>query len=743
MRFRRYTFQYQGQHLALIFILSLLWKDNTCQQTPSYSIKAPIKVIAQTGFCVYVPCTFTVPGNNLSTNARGIVYKGTLLQFNNVASKTGSGPSIGGKVQLVGDVLKGDCTFRITDVQDSDESQYRFRIEDGFTLYTYLEIQPYVKVTDMTCKSQSSYNLKVPSRVVVQRGLCAYIPCTFTIPADKTLTPNAQGIWYKENKVTNSNPVASKTGSVANTGGRILLTGDVSKGDCSFSINDVQEADESPYRFRIEDGSLKFNYMDNFPYVKVTELTEKPLIFPQRSLLADQEATLTCMSPVRCTGSPPSITWQGSEELNSGKTQSYRVDYEDGNWTYISYITFTPSKKSNMSSLTCTVHYRASNATTSADIILKVEHNTCQQTPSYSIKAPIKVIAQTGFCVYVPCTFTVPGNNLSTNARGIVYKGTLLQFNNVASKTGSGPSIGGKVQLVGDVLKGDCTFRITDVQDSDESQYRFRIEDGFTLYTYLEIQPYVKVTDMTCKSQSSYNLKVPSRVVVQRGLCAYIPCTFTIPADKTLTPNAQGIWYKENKVTNSNPVASKTGSVANTGGRILLTGDVSKGDCSFSINDVQEADESPYRFRIEDGSLKFNYMDNFPYVKVTELTEKPLIFPQMSLLAGQEATLTCMSPARCTGSPPSITWQGSEELNSGKTQSYRVDYEDEFGELILATALTNCPQHTFQVRVSWSPRNYNPVLCLYHFIRADSKPLSDILRWCLSRHPATTRSHSP
>ncbi|XP_063293278.1 myeloid cell surface antigen CD33-like [Pelobates fuscus] len=374
MRFGTYTFQHNFQHLALIFLLSLLWKDNRCQKTPIYGIKAPIEVIAQRGFCVDVPCTFTVPGNNLSKNARGIIYKGTLLQLNTVASKTGSGPSIGGKVQLIGDVITGDCTFRITDVQDSDESQYRFRIEDGLTLYTYLEIQPYVKVTDMTCKSQPSYNLNVPSRVVVQRGLCAFIPCTFTIPADKTLSPNAQGMWYKENKVTNSNPVASKTGSVANIGGRILLTGDVSKGDCSFSINDVQETDESPYRFRIEDGSLKFNYMDILPYVKVTELTEKPLIFPKIHLLVDQEATLTCMSPARCTGSPPSITWNGSEELNSGKTRNYRVDYEDGNWTYISYITFTPSKKSNTSSLTCTVSYRDSNATTSADIILKVEH---------------------------------------------------------------------------------------------------------------------------------------------------------------------------------------------------------------------------------------------------------------------------------------------------------------------------------------------------------------------------------
>uniref|UniRef100_A0A670II94 Ig-like domain-containing protein n=1 Tax=Podarcis muralis TaxID=64176 RepID=A0A670II94_PODMU len=128
------------------------------------------------------------------------------------------------------------------------------------------------------------YELKALKAVTVQRGLCVHIPCNFTYPTSQ-YSGELYVYWIKNDRAGSyigniwhpnaGSVVASsdKDQSIASfAGNRFQLTGNLSEGDCSFSINDVQNQDEGQYYFRIEKGPiLKFSYhLYILPHVSVT-----------------------------------------------------------------------------------------------------------------------------------------------------------------------------------------------------------------------------------------------------------------------------------------------------------------------------------------------------------------------------------------------------------------------------------------------------------------------------------------
>uniref|UniRef100_A0A6I8S878 Ig-like domain-containing protein n=1 Tax=Xenopus tropicalis TaxID=8364 RepID=A0A6I8S878_XENTR len=192
---------------------------------------------------------------------------------------------------------------------------------------------------------------------IVQRGLCVRIPCNFTVGPGYTLTTDAIGIWYKGFNGYKNGIVGASTNSSRfpdTTNGRFIFTGKVSAGDCSFSISDAQPGDTDWYLFRLE-GPLKYNYLDIQPIVFVADLKE-PDISPTKDLIAGEEVTLTCTAPTNCPGLSPTFTWEGS--VNTERTQNHTLQHQDGNFSYWSNITFTPSPRDHNSPLSCTVTYK-------------------------------------------------------------------------------------------------------------------------------------------------------------------------------------------------------------------------------------------------------------------------------------------------------------------------------------------------------------------------------------------------
>uniref|UniRef100_A0A6I8SMJ1 Ig-like domain-containing protein n=1 Tax=Xenopus tropicalis TaxID=8364 RepID=A0A6I8SMJ1_XENTR len=221
----------------------------------------------------------------------------------------------------------------------------------------------------MNCEKVSGFKIEAPAQVTVQKGLCVHIPCNFSVGANHNLTRDVIGIWYKGYY---GGKVAASTDSSQfpdTTNGRFIFTGNVSAGDCSFSISDAQPGDVTQYQFRIEDKEpLIYTYLDIQPFISVTDLKE-PDISPTEGLIAGEEVTLTCTAPTNCPGLSPTFTWEGS--VNTERTQNHTLRHQDGNFSYWSNITFTPSPRDHNSPLTCTVTYKQES--TKKNITLNVD----------------------------------------------------------------------------------------------------------------------------------------------------------------------------------------------------------------------------------------------------------------------------------------------------------------------------------------------------------------------------------
>uniref|UniRef100_F7CX65 Ig-like domain-containing protein n=1 Tax=Xenopus tropicalis TaxID=8364 RepID=F7CX65_XENTR len=341
--------------------------------------------------------------------------------------------------------------------------------------------------------SSTGYKIEAPAGVRVQRGLCVRIPCSFTVGPGYTLTRDAIGIWYKGYNGSKSGIIAASTDSSwfpDTTNGRFIFTGKVSAGDCSFSISDAQPGDTDRYQFRLEDRApLRFSSFGIQPSISVTEL-KKPDISPTEGLIAGEEVTLTCTAPTNCPGLSPTFTWEGS--VNTERTQNHTLRHQDGNFSYWSNFTFTPSPRDHNSPLTCTVTYKHDSA--KANITLNVEW--------FDIEAPAGVRVQRGLCVRIPCSFTVgPGFTLTRDAIGIWYKGyNGSKSGIIAASTDSSQfpdTTNGRFIFTGKVSAGDCSFSISDAQPGDTDRYQFRLEDRDPLrFSSFGIQPSISVTDL-------------------------------------------------------------------------------------------------------------------------------------------------------------------------------------------------------------------------------------------------------
>uniref|UniRef100_A0A6I8R800 Ig-like domain-containing protein n=1 Tax=Xenopus tropicalis TaxID=8364 RepID=A0A6I8R800_XENTR len=223
-----------------------------------------------------------------------------------------------------------------------------------------------VLLKDVGCQ----YTINVPERVEVQKGLCVHIPCNFTVPQDIILFPKAIGIWFRD------------TERVAAAGGksRLALTGNVSAGDCSILIREAKVRDTGKYKFRLE-GPTKNTYTNIQPDIMVTgswKVSQKPYISPARRMVAGEEVTLSCTAPDWCAGTAPSFTWKGTISTNNTRNGALLHPYTA---TYMSNITFTPSRQDHNTSLVCTVTHGQVLANT--NIILDVEY-----PPSMNITIP-------------------------------------------------------------------------------------------------------------------------------------------------------------------------------------------------------------------------------------------------------------------------------------------------------------------------------------------------------------------
>ncbi|XP_016049724.2 myeloid cell surface antigen CD33-like [Erinaceus europaeus] len=165
-------------------------------------------------------------------------------------------------------------------------------------------------------------------------------------------------------------------------------------------------------------------------------------------------------------------------------------------------------------------------------------------------------------------------------------------------------------------------------------------------------------------AQDSYWLKVQESVMVQEGLCVYVPCRFAHPwilYDYRTLPH--GYRFREGaNIDTDTPVATnnpKHEVLKETHGHFLLLGDPKDYNCSLFIRDARKEDQGKYFYRVERGGLKYSYTRTLLNLHVTALTHTPHILVPEMLQSGCSRNLTCSVPWACErGTPPSFSWIG-------------------------------------------------------------------------------------
>ncbi|XP_073426711.1 sialic acid-binding Ig-like lectin 13 isoform X2 [Dendrobates tinctorius] len=215
------------------------------------------------------------------------------------------------------------------------------------------------------------FKIHIDPVVRVQRGLCAHVPCTFTVPTNVRLSRDTNGLWYRLGTDAGLR-VASRENSNYYSNGRVSLIGNVTRGDCSLYIKEPWSEDEGFHVFRIEDIQMKFTYTHIQPYVHIMDLTDKPTISSTR-LVDGKEVTMTCTSPGRCQNiARPRISWEGT--MTGTRQVDYIITSEDGTRTFHSNITFTPRKSHDNSPLFCRVTFKQDFSTVEKQF-LNVEYS--------------------------------------------------------------------------------------------------------------------------------------------------------------------------------------------------------------------------------------------------------------------------------------------------------------------------------------------------------------------------------
>ncbi|XP_044142720.1 sialic acid-binding Ig-like lectin 14 isoform X1 [Bufo gargarizans] len=207
-----------------------------------------------------------------------------------------------------------------------------------------------------------------------------------------------------------------------------------------------------------------------------------------------------------------------------------------------------------------------------------------------------------------------------------------------------------------------------------------------------------------CAELPGYSIFVNSSFSVQESLCVTIPCTF-IASSRSGFRNSRGFWLKS-PILPFQVVATNVKSRSVLKQNFHLTGNTDNGDCTLTITDARREDAGTYYFRFEDSinnSINYNYGSSLVNVKVTDLSDKPKISPVGRITAGEEVTLDCTNPGRCSGKSPLITWEGKDEI-SGVTQRYMERNED--GTMTHHASLTFIP---------WIEHNQSLLTCKVTF----------------------------
>ncbi|XP_077950859.1 sialic acid-binding Ig-like lectin 14 isoform X5 [Gasterosteus aculeatus] len=213
------------------------------------------------------------------------------------------------------------------------------------------------------------FNAIVPQTIEVLRGSCVTIPCSFEIEDkyESSLDDTCRAIW----KLDWENVVVFNSKDPQTLLNNGELTGDLTKNNCTTTLNNIQPAGSNSYFFRLEcDNDLKYVFSAQRVLLSVKDVPPRPTLTPS-ALKVEEGASvsLRCSAPAPCLSHPPTVTWT----KGLGDIVETLQENEDRTKVLTSVVTFTASHKHHGETISCEASYpkqdgRAESASLTADV---------------------------------------------------------------------------------------------------------------------------------------------------------------------------------------------------------------------------------------------------------------------------------------------------------------------------------------------------------------------------------------
>ncbi|KAF1388562.1 hypothetical protein PFLUV_G00091580 [Perca fluviatilis] len=282
------------------------------------------------------------------------------------------------------------------------------------------------------------------------------------------------------------------------------------------------------------------------------------------------------------------------------------------------------------------------------------------------VNYPDPVWAVKGSTVTLPCSFT-PLKSVIDNGREVVIEVVRVAWckSPHICQTGT-PSVydsesnnnDPRYRYLGD-KKGDCTLQISDLQEEDDTTFRFRVETNDSRATFTD-QSGVRVRVIGALGLS---VNYPDPVCGVVGSTVNLPCSFTPlksvvdDAGEVLIEVIRVVWCNNHEFCQVSTTSVYDSKSNKNDPRYRYLGD-KKGDCTLQISDLQEKDDATFRFRMEANDSRATFTGQ-PGVRVTVVDGDQMKIRSSrddgEFKRGEEVTLNC-SAASCTIHQLEVSW---------------------------------------------------------------------------------------
>uniref|UniRef100_A0A8C5QP73 Ig-like domain-containing protein n=1 Tax=Leptobrachium leishanense TaxID=445787 RepID=A0A8C5QP73_9ANUR len=324
------------ENVYLIFSLQGLFSGCACTDW-SFTFPESMRVLKHSS--VIIPCTFTSPKNVTDIN---IIWFTDNKKVVNNAKLYDVILEYNDRTFLVGNKANS-CSLRINDV--TEEAYYYPGINEDINSFVLNQKNVKIILTDWT--------FTFPESIVALEGSCVEIPCSF---------PQHDGdaksslIWYRYRRIGYPEIFNGRNPSNVDSDyrGRTSLVGNGTN-SCSLRINDVR-FDERYY----PGINTKINsfHLQNEKIVKIEfkGVDFMPVIIRgSEDMVEGRPVNISCFVNHTCASSPPSLKWNTSVHVVTGRHEDLSGGYQ---WRVQSEIRFSPSFQDHKTRLECTAMFQ-------------------------------------------------------------------------------------------------------------------------------------------------------------------------------------------------------------------------------------------------------------------------------------------------------------------------------------------------------------------------------------------------